>query len=244
MNGQKDGTAHMQKESCPSWLQMIEEKQFVNIKKIYDHFGRDICSILPQFHAITGCDQTSYKFNAGKIRAFNKVLKDTSVLQLIQPLGKRINLSDEVMQNVLLFVQTVLYSGTSNETYVDTRVRLYKKLKNKSSLSLPADPDSMSQEIKRCHLQSYIWLNCLQGVISELDPENYGWYVGNDDEMHPTWFTESQFPPFLRKVNRNRKKVEPRSQTIEYIGDSFDGDNSHESDASTIAEKKKEKQKF
>ena len=66
---------------------MIEEKQFVNIQKMCDNLEHDTCSVLLQFHAITGRDQTSYKFTTGKIRTFNKLKNDSSILELIQPLG-------------------------------------------------------------------------------------------------------------------------------------------------------------
>ena len=187
-----------------SWYQKIEENQVVDIRKICDHLGDDICSLLPQLHAITGCDQTSYKHNVGKLKVMYKILKDPSLLHLIKQLGQHATLTDDAMRNLFFFVQTVLYGGNRKETYVETRVRLYKGLKNKSSLNLPADPDSMTQEIKRCHLQAYVWLRCLQGIIPKLDPDNYGWRIIADDEMEPIWFTGHQFPPSLRKANKTR----------------------------------------
>ena len=62
----------------------------------------------------------------------------------------------------------------TNGSYVDTRIRLYQNLKTKSSASLPADPDSICQEIKRVHLQSFIWINCLQTILPALNVELYG----------------------------------------------------------------------
>ena len=172
------------KEGCSRWFQMIDDNQYVNIRIIYDYLDRDISSVLPQFHAITGCNQISYKSNKRKLSTFKKVPNDPSVLRLIQQLGKTKHLPDEVIQNGL-FLQTVLFSGICKETYVDTRVRPCTKLKNKSSITIPADPEFMFQEIKRCHLLSFIWLNCLQRVRPQLYPEDYGWYVGINDELHP-----------------------------------------------------------
>ena len=129
--------ALIQNQSTYNWFQMIEEKQFVNIQKICDNLEHDTCCALPQFHAITGHDQTSYKFNTGKTRTFNMLKNDSSVFKLIlQP--------SEDMQNVLLFVQNVFYGGTSNETYVDTRARLYKK-KEIWIISPPPPPFQLTQ---------------------------------------------------------------------------------------------------
>ena len=51
------------------WILQIDKQQFVDIKKVYDYVGYEVASVLPQFHAITGSDSTSYKYNKGKIGA-------------------------------------------------------------------------------------------------------------------------------------------------------------------------------
>ena len=48
--------------------------------------------------------------------------------------------NDDVRKNCQVFIQTVLYSGTSKKTYVETRFRLYNKQKTKNSIPLPPDP--------------------------------------------------------------------------------------------------------
>ena len=95
----------------PSWYMKIDTNQFINIAMIYDSLGSEICSMLPQLHAITGCDTTAYKFNTGKVRVLNKVTKDPSCLLLISKLGSDIELTSEVIENAKLFVQTVIYGG-------------------------------------------------------------------------------------------------------------------------------------
>ena len=97
-----------QVDGSPRWFQVIDESQFVNIRKVYDHLGYDICSTLPQFHAITGCDQPAFKFNVGKPRTFAKISNNPSLLQMIQLLGKTINADDEVINDALYFIQTVV----------------------------------------------------------------------------------------------------------------------------------------
>ena len=37
-----------------------------------------------------------------------------------------------------------MYSGRSSETYLETRIRLYKQQTQKTSTSLPPDPNSVS----------------------------------------------------------------------------------------------------
>ena len=105
--------------------------------------GTFVVRILTQLHAITGSDTTAYKFNIRKVRESKKVIKDPSSTLLICKLGKTVLLSDDDIAKVMQFIQTVMYGGKIHGSYVSTRVRLYKNLKTKSSVSLPADPDSI-----------------------------------------------------------------------------------------------------
>ena len=45
------------------------------------------------------------------------------------------------MQSAKEFIRSVVYAGESSENYVDTRVRIYKNLKRKTSMAIPPDPD-------------------------------------------------------------------------------------------------------
>ena len=59
-----------------------------------------------------------------------------------------------ILEKCQEFVRTVLYSGKQRESYIETRIRLYQEMKMKSSMSLPPDPDSVVQVIKRVHYQA------------------------------------------------------------------------------------------
>ena len=214
------------------WYQKIDNNQFVDVQGICNFLGEYTCSILPQLHAITGCDQTSYKHNVGKLRVFNKILKDISLLQPIEDLGKDRSIHANVMTNAFSFVQTVLYGGNKKESYVETRVRLFKNLKKKSSIDLPADPDSMTQEIKRCQLQAYVWRRCFDGIIDMLDPEDFGWRLMSDDIIVPVWFTGYQVPASLRK--ERKKNSLPQATKV-----SESCDASQESEGETSVKRKK-----
>ena len=117
-----------------SWYLKIDKKQFIDVCKIYDNLGSDACDILPQLHAITGCDTTAYKFNVGKIRVLKKVNKVPSCLHLIKDLGDNTHLPQNVIEDAKTFVQSVVYNGKKDENYVSTRIPLYKNLKKKSSM--------------------------------------------------------------------------------------------------------------
>ena len=53
-------------------------------------------------------------------------MENTYVLTLTSNLGHIASANDYIIKNCEIFFQTVLYSGTSKEAYVETTVRLYK----------------------------------------------------------------------------------------------------------------------
>ena len=75
------------------------------------------------------------------------------------------------VKDVMVFVQTVMYSGRKDESYFDTRVRLYKAIKTKSSQSLPPDPESMQQAFRRVHYEVYYWLRFAEKSVQTISLE-------------------------------------------------------------------------
>ena len=129
---------------------------------------------------------------------------------MIQSSGQVESLTDEVIEMVKQFIQTIIYNGSLNESFVESRVRLYKNLKKKTSAAIPVDPDSTLQEIKRVHLQSFIWLRCLDPIIPILDVRQFGWTVSNENRVKPIWFVGHQLPPYLSRSCRERKGTSGR----------------------------------
>ena len=149
--------AFLKHQIAYKWVFQFEREKFVEIGSICRSLGQRVCSSLPAIHAISGCDTTSYFYQAGKVKILKKLLMDESKCELIENLGASKTLNEDSLEDVKQFIQMNVYSGKENETYVQTRIRLYQKLKEKTSLSIPPDPDSVEQAIRRCHLQVYIW---------------------------------------------------------------------------------------
>ena len=54
------------------------------------------------------------------------------------------------------FIRSAVYAGKSPENYVDTRVRIYKNLKIKTSMAIPPDPDLVELAIKKAIANIYM----------------------------------------------------------------------------------------
>ena len=57
---------------------------------------------------------------------------------------------------------------------LDTRVRIYKTLKRKTSMAISPDLDLVELAIKRTHLQKFALLRCYEKSIQSIDPEESG----------------------------------------------------------------------
>ena len=132
----------------------IDSNQFINIKMIYKNLGSEIFDVIPELYAITGCATTSYKYNIEKFQFSKKIVKKKvpPVFSfLIKMLRLRITLTEKLSKRRKIFVQIMMYNGKLNKNYLSTRVRLYKKLKPKSSMPLLPHPHSFVEEKKRVH---------------------------------------------------------------------------------------------
>ena len=124
------------------WVLKYDTNSYANIGTVCKYLGNTVSRNILQYHAITGCDTTSFFYRIGKISPFKEVLKKSSCLGLIECLGKNKSLSNTDIENCMTFIQTVLYRGNINEDYVETRITIYDNQRIKSSMTLPPDPDS------------------------------------------------------------------------------------------------------
>ena len=153
----------------------------------------------------------------GKLRVFKKVISHPESLTFLQSLGKGRDLTKENIEQIKDLYAVPFTVEKKNETYVETRIRLYKNLRKKSSMPLPPDPDPVVQVIKRAHFQAYEWYHCNESIISHLHLENWGWRV-QDEQVIPVWFTGNQIPPSMRN-SRQRKKLKNSDDEDECIAD-------------------------
>ena len=212
--------AYEQQNISKKWYMKYDHNKYADISEICKFLGPKICGVLPAVHALTGCDTTSYFFKVGKVKVLKKLMKAERKADLLTDLGRDDDVSSLVLERAKQFVRTVLYTGKEKETYIETRIRLYQEMKVKSSMSLPPDPDSIIQVIKRAHYQIYFWLRCTE-VNPEVIPfSNNGWkWCDKQELVVPVWFTGNQLPPILRrkkcKNNTNENDADDEEGGIE-----------------------------
>ena len=66
----------------------VDHNKYVDIEKIVRHIGIEIASYLPQLHALTGCNTTSFFYRTGKIKVLRKCIKNGTQVGILSCLGK------------------------------------------------------------------------------------------------------------------------------------------------------------
>ena len=107
-------------------------------------------SVLPAFHASTGCDTVSQFAGIGKVTAW-KAFENNS--QLLAGLGCG-QLTSETTDNVEDFVCKI-YDPSTEITKID-QMRVFLFNKGKDSDSLPPTYDALKPHINRAHYQTTI----------------------------------------------------------------------------------------
>ncbi len=113
------------------WCIQIQNDKFISVTKILTFLGRETSIYLLAFHAITGCDTTSYFYHTSKKCIFEKARKGNH-LHLLDKLGTARTLDTEDQHDVTSFIKNVIYNGKSGEDLVSLRIRQYDRLRLKT----------------------------------------------------------------------------------------------------------------
>ena len=105
------------------------------------------------------------------------MLKDTSATHLIEKLSESATVIEDLLYQVMSFIQKYVYRGKTNEEFVDARMRHYNSMKTKPAQNILPDPDSLNEHIKRANLQAYYWRNYLEHNISKVDTCIYLFFI-------------------------------------------------------------------
>ena len=84
------------------------------------------------------------------------------------------------------------------KSFTETRMRLYKQIKTKTSQSLLTEEKSMLQAIKCVHYQVCYSSRVHEITISDIFLQDNGWIVDKKNkEVRPLWFTGTFLISFL-----------------------------------------------
>ena len=85
--------------------------------------------------------------------------------------GRDFTVKEHEIGQVKDFIRMVFYNGTITESYVETRMRIYKNQKVTSAI--PPDPDS--EAIMRVNYHVFHWLSSSKIMMPGVSFETNGW---------------------------------------------------------------------
>ena len=154
----------------------MKERTVIDIRATVEKH-RAIIPTLLAGHALSGCDTVAACFGIGK----GKILK---VLNTNLPLDMIGNIEadwSDVMKQATKF--TAMCYGQSKVTSMsEARLGVWTAQIGKPGMtrapklsSLPPTTEAFSENVKRAHLQTFIWKNALQLQPQSLEATDYGW---------------------------------------------------------------------
>ncbi|KAL2098309.1 hypothetical protein ACEWY4_007516 [Coilia grayii] len=150
--------------------------RYINISKLAQCLGEDLCDALIGMHAFTGCDSTSAFADQGKLKALKLVKGSKTFQDSFKSLGTSWAVSEEVHRNMESFVCRMYAPSSSICDINDVRYMLFcAKRGEVDSSSLPPCRDCLKLHIQRANYQAGIWRHCLEGQPDIPEPRGHGW---------------------------------------------------------------------
>ena len=86
------------------WYMQTDKDTFLSIRKIYKKFDSTTWLLLPQFHAVTGCNRVSYFFNVSKRVVFEPASSSITTFNMIVESGSSNITTESVNYKVKKFI--------------------------------------------------------------------------------------------------------------------------------------------
>ena len=147
-----------------------KDPKYIPIHDVVKTHSESVLKELLAFHALTGCDTTSFFFRKGKKGAWKNFTKHSA---LLHGLGKSFEEpSQEVEHNVGAFVSR--WYGLPEDVNTVDRARAVLFQQGKHVASLPPTTDALKPHLRRCHYQAAVWEQALK-LQPALPPRDGGW---------------------------------------------------------------------
>ncbi|KAG1662218.1 hypothetical protein GQR58_021027 [Nymphon striatum] len=162
---------------------------------LYASLGRDLCTVLPAIHSLTGCDITS---KIGTKKAALKANPETH----LQGFGTSPP-SVAVIQHAETYLLHVVDNRSKSRSFDQLRTQLFHFSKSASHQNLPPTSQGLKPHIYRAFYNAYITMHVLDRQLNvrteDLNPVDYGFRL-EDGQLLPStswktlearWFVET-----------------------------------------------------
>lgn len=189
-----------------------DKRRLIDVKKVAEVEGREICNALPAIHAFTGCDTSSAFVKRGKTGPL-KLLKSQrdDFLDAFLSLGRSPDVSDHLYEKLEHFV-CIMYSRRSAtkdvnilrhakfaERFTPRPGKVLSSYNGVDISLLPPCRDALKMHIRRANYQALIWYEADKADASIPPPDEHGWEV-KDGQLDYKWTSGELMPRELSDV--------------------------------------------
>jgi hypothetical protein len=162
------------------------KRKYYNIKAIYENLPAGSTKALLPFHALTGCDTTSFIYNHSKKSAWKIFLEHH---QLLSSIGEG-ELTEQKKKAVEKFICTMYKLDLASVD--EARVVLFSKAGKPDALTPTSD--ALSLHTSRAHYQTLVWkqAHCSEPLLP--DPVTMGWNRTDDNKLRPVLMSQDPIP--------------------------------------------------
>ena len=171
------------------------KRKFFNIRAIVQNLPPECLPALLPFHALTGCDTTSYICNHTKVSAWKIFLQK---YHLLVSLGEEELTVTKVKKAEKFFCS--MYNCGHLESLNNARVRLFPKTTKPEAL--PPTTDAFELHLKRAHYQALIWKQADRLEPHLPSPDKMGWATVSEDgsKLVPLLMTKEPIPKACKEI--------------------------------------------
>ena len=173
--------------------------RFIPVHDVSTNLGPEICSALPAFHALTGCDSTSAFLRIGKKKAWKVLTKSTAHQNSLACVGQSLNIDEDIVEKIEAFVRSLYAISAKGPKTVDEARYVMFCQTSKSNMALPPTSDSLLQHTKRANYQAYVWKKALVATQRLPSPDGHGWKL-EDNSLVPHLMTKPPAPSSILEL--------------------------------------------
>ncbi|KAK3753762.1 hypothetical protein QZH41_016442, partial [Actinostola sp. cb2023] len=161
--------------------------KYIDVSRVVESVGPNVCRSLPGLHAFTGCDTVSAFAGRGKVAAYRIVTRSAEFQETFQQLGMEWNLSDDLYRSLQKFTCTMYCRNPGTSDVNELRYRLFcLKRGDVDSNQLPPCNDTLCKHSLRANYQAAVWRRSLQRCPEIPSPVGSGWCT-EDDKLVVDW---------------------------------------------------------
>jgi hypothetical protein len=209
------------------------KRRLIDVKSLSSALGPDMCSALPAYHAMTGCDHTSAFVRRGKVKPLKLIQKDLRHVATLKQLGVSSTVSDDLLRGTEQFVCGMYGDSASDVNYLrhklfmsrydcksETESSSFKALDGVDLSMLPPCRSTLRLHILRANYVSLIWKSSHQPFPNIPSPIGLGWQL-SEGAIAIQWTEGDILPQQLVDILSSKSDSTEIEEQEDYETDNF-----------------------